>query len=228
MFEFFHNIKDLWLEACRLVKAYPAAWAAFWAAVVGLTAAVWPFDRVWLEQVQVMAGEETLGYIRWISESGDFHYAPTIVFFFVLVLGILRKSKALRISAVALLMGAGAAGIGVNLLKPMFGRPRPYTQIEDGFYPLKVSHEHGSLPSGHASSTLGLTVATVVLFPPSAAIAIPYSIEVCRSRMVLDRHYPSDIVAGVGLGSFCGLLFGFAGRRLRNQQREEESGGVGL
>ncbi len=223
MKEFFTIIKRLGIEAGGVAKDYRWGLVVLVISIVVLVGVIWPFDKGVLQQTQMMSGEGMMPYIRWISMTGDFHYAPTFVFLFLLGLGIWRKSRSLRIAAVAILLGAGSAGIAVNILKPMFGRPRPYTQIEDGFYPLRVSHEHGSLPSGHASSTLGLTVATGIIFPPSIIVGLPYSIEVCRSRMVLDRHYLSDIVAGVGLGTFCGGLFGVAGRRLRKQQWVPES-----
>ncbi len=88
--------------------------------------------------------------------------------------------------------------------KALFGRDRPEWQNLDHF------HQSGSFPSSHASGTaalMGLVLVFVVLRSQRAAVRVWGTVvvgatvlAVCLDRLLLGRHYPSDLAAGVLLG----------------------------
>ena len=94
--------------------------------------------------------------------------------------------------------------------KALFGRDRPEWQNLEHF------HESGSFPSAHASGTaalMGLVLVFVVLRSRQAmvrrwgAVLVGATVlAVCLDRLMLGRHYPSDLVAGVLLGGGVVLL----------------------
>ncbi|MBD8868103.1 phosphatase PAP2 family protein [Nocardioides sp. MJB4] len=94
--------------------------------------------------------------------------------------------------------------VTTHLLKWLVGRPRPQVQAE--FAELS----NGSFPSGHASyiAALGgvLVVVTVMLVRKAGvrrAVAVLLgllAVVVCADRLLLGRHYPSDIAGGLLLG----------------------------
>ena len=94
--------------------------------------------------------------------------------------------------------------------KALFGRDRPEWQNPDHFL------QSGSFPSAHASGTaalMGLLLVFVVLRSRQAAIRVWGAVAVgttvlvvCLDRLLLGRHYPSDLVAGVLLGGGVVLL----------------------
>jgi membrane-associated phospholipid phosphatase len=88
--------------------------------------------------------------------------------------------------------------------KALFGRDRPEWQDTDHFL------QSGSFPSTHASGTaalMGLVLVFVVLRSRRATVRQWGSVAVgttvlvvCLDRLLLGRHYPTDLVAGVLLG----------------------------
>ncbi len=94
--------------------------------------------------------------------------------------------------------------------KALFGRDRPEWQNLQSF------HESGSFPSAHASGTaalMGLVLVFVVLRSRQATarrwgavLAGTTVLAVCLDRLLLGRHYPSDLAAGVLLGGGVVLL----------------------
>jgi undecaprenyl-diphosphatase len=94
-------------------------------------------------------------------------------------------------------------------LKAHTGRPRPYLlepSIELGAVPL----DRFSFPSGHTLHAVALTFTTCSAFPAMAWVLVPFAVLIAMSRVVLGLHYPSDVVAGAGIGAsvaaFVGLL----------------------
>lgn len=95
--------------------------------------------------------------------------------------------------------GAGLAG---DILKPVFGRARPRLYVSDGIFGFTWHGAHAnywSFPSGHTTTIVALAAALVVierrLLPYCAAAAL----LVMASRIVLDLHYLSDVIAGAAL-----------------------------
>jgi YegS/Rv2252/BmrU family lipid kinase len=103
-----------------------------------------------------------------------------------------------------------ATWIATNLLKEAFGRGRPVWQDQVS---LPVTN---AFPSGHASSVAAfaglVAVFVAMLVRRSNVRRAAYLVAglvvviVCADRILLGRHYPSDVVAGVLLGAFFVLL----------------------
>ncbi|MCD7855577.1 MAG: phosphatase PAP2 family protein [Clostridiales bacterium] len=91
------------------------------------------------------------------------------------------------------------------VLKPLFGRVRPFDAIEGIESKIKEPHD-GSFPSGH---TMASFVAAMVIFcanPILGLIAFCLAFFIGLSRLYLLVHYPSDIIVGSWLGAFIGAL----------------------
>lgn len=104
------------------------------------------------------------------------------------------------IAAVAL-VGTGAASLIVRaLVKEFMARPRP----ADGF----STTTGGSFPSGHTAGAAFVAVAAIVLVRRAwvAVVATTYALVVGASRIVLNVHWLSDVVAGLLLGATFALL----------------------
>lgn len=100
--------------------------------------------------------------------------------------------------------------VATHLAKLLLDRDRPAWQVLAG--------EHGtpSYPSGHASMTAALAgvvcVLVLMLVRRSGvrrlvyAVAALVTVLVCLDRVLLGRHYPSDVVGGTALGAGIVLL----------------------
>ena len=115
-----------------------------------------------------------------------------------------RKStrKAGAAALLALLLGFLCTNV---VLKHLVHRPRPYTVVE-GLAPLLLSGDPNSFPSGHSAASFA---AAVVLFRCRRSFGIPALILaalIAFSRLFLFVHYPTDVLAGILLGTAVGLL----------------------
>jgi YegS/Rv2252/BmrU family lipid kinase len=103
-----------------------------------------------------------------------------------------------------------ATSVTTTLLKDAFGRARPEWQDPSS---LLVNN---AFPSGHASSVAafaGLVMVFVAMLVRRSnvrraayVVAGLVVVLVCADRVLLGRHFPSDVVAGVLLGAFFVLL----------------------
>lgn len=101
-------------------------------------------------------------------------------------------------------------------LKSVFGRERPPWQLADHL------HNGGSFPSGHSAAAAALVGVAVVLALTSArserlrrrwtllatwcgAIVL---VVVAADRLLLGRHYPTDILAGFALAAIVTIAVG--------------------
>jgi len=113
-------------------------------------------------------------------------------------------------------LGATLAGLFDDLFRLTMGRPRPETHLADGFYGF-TNAMHGtyqSFPSGHAATTFGTAAALLVCDLPLGIVTTIYALAVVWARMELNRHYPTDIIVGAGIGISFGLMVGY-GAKLR-------------
>ncbi len=103
-----------------------------------------------------------------------------------------------------------AALISFRLLKATIGRERPDWQLED--YVL----DSPAFPSGHATTTAAFATVVVVVTLMLArravvrrlvgVLAVVLVLVVGLDRVLLGRHYPTDVTGGVLLGVGLGLL----------------------
>jgi YegS/Rv2252/BmrU family lipid kinase len=103
-----------------------------------------------------------------------------------------------------------ATSLATTLLKDAFGRARPVWQN-----PETLLHSN-AFPSGHASSIAafaGLVMVFVAMLVRRSnvrrtvyVVAVLVTMVVCADRVLLGRHFPSDVLAGVLLGAFFVLL----------------------
>jgi membrane-associated phospholipid phosphatase len=109
-----------------------------------------------------------------------------------------------RLSAVFLLSFAVIGGSG-DLLKEVFKRPRP--SIVNAFEAnAKSKSDTYSFPSGHAAKSLALAVPFVIFVPNRRrwivllkGALLLVALSVCSSRILLARHYLSDVLGAFGL-----------------------------
>jgi membrane-associated phospholipid phosphatase len=130
-------------------------------------------------------------FARGCSKIGEGWVIAVVGIFFALVfLLVQRPQVAARIFFVALT--SELTGLAATILRVLFGRTRPTAYVPQGFYGvwhdghwIIGKYDFSSFPSGHAATAVGLAAA--------------YALAVVWSRMALQCHHLSDVLASAVL-----------------------------
>lgn len=100
------------------------------------------------------------------------------------------------------------------VLKPLVHRTRPWFTVE-GLTPLIFEGDLRSFPSGHTSSAFAAGTALFRLLSKRREryAVILLAVLMGLSRLYVGVHYPSDVLCGAIVGTFCG----WAGVRVLNE-----------
>jgi len=63
-----------------------------------------------------------------------------------------------------------------------------------------------SFPSGHTLQAVAFSLVAVAHYPLLAWVLLPFTASIAASRIVLGVHYPSDVLAAIGIGTALGGL----------------------
>lgn len=153
-----------------------------------------------LQRVASVRSGELIEFFSYITMLGSTALIAALTLCAALVLSFFaRRGKALSFG---LLIAVGGAAITEVILKDLIGRARPEggLHVEDTF----------SFPSGHASVSMALfgflAVCALHLIENRmyktlvAGALIATALLISFSRIYLGVHYPSDVLAGIGIG----------------------------
>jgi undecaprenyl-diphosphatase len=96
------------------------------------------------------------------------------------------------------------SGIITDMIKPIVGRARPVLLDREGFYGLHPFTFHvfnyNSLPSGHTTTGFAVAFALAALWPRGKWWFVAFGVLVGLSRIMVNAHFVSDVVAGTVVG----------------------------
>ncbi|RWD88362.1 MAG: phosphatase PAP2 family protein [Mesorhizobium sp.] len=119
--------------------------------------------------------------------------------------------------AFLVLCAVGLSGLAVNLLKYGIGRARPLYFNDFGvlsLHPFAMDARFAGFPSGHATTMGAVFGILLLLFPKRWHIALAVTACIASTRVFVGAHYPSDTVAGFGLGLAFAIASGLVFARL--------------
>lgn len=139
-------------------------------------------------------------FFRTITHCGGATFTISLLLFIIFI-----GSPTVRFTALAAAISLAASHLPVAVLKKMYPRRRPYLVLDK----IKVTEsplvDH-SFPSGHTTAIFSILVPFIIFMPVLALVLIPLGFFVGVSRIYLGLHFPSDVLAGMLLGSSVGLL----------------------
>ncbi|MGA2247646.1 MAG: phosphatase PAP2 family protein [Verrucomicrobiota bacterium] len=195
----------------------PRKWpwvALFWllAGAAGIALA-WPLDGTVDTALAVNRNGRLHELAWWCSKLGE-GWAPAVAGLCAafLLVRMNRPVPAARIFFVVLACEfTGLAGL---VLRILIGRTRPLADVPPGFYGVWYhghwiigKYEFSAFPSGHAATAAGLAVAAWLVHRGWGAVAAAYALAVMWSRIALQCHHLSDVVASVALAVPLAVLF---------------------
>lgn len=101
-------------------------------------------------------------------------------------------------------VGVGLPGLVCNIAKRAIGRARPEMFDQVGtyaFHPFAWSYRFEGFPSGHATTSSALAVVIWCLWPRWWLVGVVYAALIIVSRPIVGMHYPTDVFAGLVLGT---------------------------
>lgn len=107
----------------------------------------------------------------------------------------------------------------VYCMKILLGRARPELLADNiyGFYFMMQNHHYHSFPSGHAAVAICVFAPLFLNFPKFRIGWIVLPIVLSSSRILLNYHYPSDILASGMIGYVVQDLY----RKYRNKKERK-------
>jgi len=184
-------------------------WLLAGAGAVGLA---WPLDTCVDAALDASKNLPLRHFAWWCSKCGE-GWAPAaagIAGTLWLVL-LNRPNAAAKIFFVTLTCElTGLAGL---LLRVLTGRTRPLAHVPQGFYGvwhdghwILGKYEFSAFPSGHSATAVGLAAAAWLVHRGWGALAAIYALAVVWSRIALQCHHLSDVVASTALAIPLALL----------------------
>ena len=148
-------------------------------------------------------------FVTWFGQGGVVLY-PTGV---LVLLGLLGcwilpgfagrlEGPIRRIASIFIVVAA--AGLADDGLKILFGRARPYVWLagdDSGFGFFRYSAKFASFPSGHTTTSMAAALVLGAVLPRGKSWFLLAALLIGLSRIVLDVHYLSDVIAGALLGA---------------------------
>ena len=107
-------------------------------------------------------------------------------------------------------------GILADIAKPVFARARPVLLFRENLYGFIWGSPHAnawSFPSGHSITVTALAIALYAIYPAGWRLYALLALAVMASRVILNAHYLSDVIAGFYIGAAFALAFLAAARR---------------
>ena len=95
------------------------------------------------------------------------------------------------------------SGLIDDIMKPIFGRARPELLFRDHLFGFTWHGAHANLwsfPSGHSTTVAALALAACAIAPSYWSLYALAALLVMASRVILDMHYLSDVIAGCYIG----------------------------
>lgn len=146
-----------------------------------------------------------------ISLAADHDWFNVWLLFGLLGGGVLALGRGLTPGVRALLLVCVTVALTMFLgetLKWFFGRYRPVMYFDHGLYGFSWFASKGnmhSFPSGHTFRIFSTMTALALVWPRARVPLLGFAVLVGISRVLVTRHYPSDIIAGAFVGIFCAL-----------------------
>jgi membrane-associated phospholipid phosphatase len=117
-------------------------------------------------------------------------------------------------TAAAVTFLLGGANVTSQALKPLLAHHREIYYTEFKLYNIRDA----AFPSGHATAAMALSLAILIIVPRSyrpvtAALGAAFTIAISFSVLILEWHFPSDVVGGYliatgyGLATFAALRY---------------------
>ena len=128
------------------------------------------------------------------------------IFLLLIIYAFIKKNQKLKKTFLVYLQAQILFSFAlVRIMKIVFGRARPKIGSEFTFFSLEA--DYNSFPSGHSADAFVSGIFLFYLLKNSKYSAyrylpLLYAATIALSRIAVNAHYPSDVIAGAAIGIF--------------------------
>jgi len=178
----------------------------FWLLGGGLAIAVaWTLDSPVDTALDVTRNPGLHAFAWWCSKLGE-GWVPALAGISLAIIFIIAGRPPVGAKILFVVITCELTGLAGLILRILFGRTRPLADVPQGFYGVWYhghwiigKYEFSSFPSGHSATAAGLAAAAWIVSSRWGAVATLYALLVMWSRIALQSHHLSDVVAAAVL-----------------------------
>ena len=183
-------------------------------------------EHIMLEQLLHIDGQILL----WIQEYLRFPALTSVmkditnlgnagILWILITIVLLLDKKTRNVGYMSALALIGSLIVDNILLKNLVARTRPY-EVVDGLKLLIEKQSDYSFPSGHTGSSFASAIVLWKELPKKYGVmALIVAVLIAYSRLYVGVHYPSDVLAGVLIGTVLALVSVWLGKKIQGQKK---------
>ena len=184
----------------------PRANSLIWLlAGAGAVALAWPLDHRVDAALDASRNLPLHHFAGWCSKLGE-GWVPAAAGIASAALFVLLNRPGVAAKIFFVVLTCELTGLAGLILRILTGRTRPLATVPQGFYGvwhdghwIIGKYEFSAFPSGHAATAVGLAAAAWLVHRGWGALAAVYALAVLWSRLALQCHHLSDVVASAVL-----------------------------
>lgn len=186
--------------------------------VAALAVSMLFIDRLLIGEARLAPAwvRDVFEWITWFGIAGWFLW-PTSIALVIIAASPWRKLTHFSqgvLAAIIVRLGFVFLAIGTPVLfaaivKRLIGRARPLVnEIVNpySYEPFVWNESYASLPSGHSTNVFAAAIAIGAIWPKARLPMWIYAVVIAASRVILDAHFPSDVMAGAIVGSVGAMM----------------------
>lgn len=194
-----------------------STWVLLLVAVIGGVGALWALawlDPLFREAIAPWRTPAFVSVMKAVTTLGEGWLLGVAVLVMAWIASRFGRRDLVRAGLVAV-PALIASGLIARVVKILIGRARPDTVVDGlGHWTPSFSSAFNSFPSGHATSAFTLAAVLAAVLPSWRGALYASAAVIAFSRVAVDAHFLSDVVAGGLLGWATGrLAMGIAQRR---------------
>ena len=173
----------------------------------GVVALAWPFDGP-VDSALVLdsAKDPSLHkFAWWCSKLGE-GWVPAVIGLAAAAICFVVNRPLVAARIFFVVLACELTGLAGLILRILAGRTRPLAEAPQGFYGVWHAghwiigkYQFSSFPSGHSATAVGLAAAVWLFHRGWGAVAAVYALAVMWSRIALQCHHLTDVLASTFL-----------------------------